>query len=216
MRERTRIIPEARCGYPIVNAISISCGFAASPRFARRSETGTVGSVRSIREQIDTIFFFVKIRRNSVAGDCALLPGFHVSYFHRFAPPSGVVLGVRVFPSWPRFLSQLGRFFTESKIHPGGDQRPALLIDTGLSFCDRRRPARSEKRRVNLPGRDTWRDGKGKRASAIAIVKCSHWDGCEDFGNIQSGDHFKIGAWSVCHPAGARHSTVIGHSGPRR
>src|SRR5215471_6373490 len=82
---------------------------------------------RAIREQVDTIFREDPAAR-SVTEILLCYPGFHAIVLHRL---SNHLYRARIL-ILPRFLSQIGRFFTGIEIHPGATIGRRFFIDHGM------------------------------------------------------------------------------------
>jgi serine O-acetyltransferase len=163
---------------------------------------------RTIREQIDTIF------REDPAAKSVLeilfcYPGFHAILLHRLAHKlyrSGV-------PFFPRFISQVSRFFTGIEIHPGATVGRRFFIDHGMGVVIGETTEIGDDvllyQGVTLGGTG---NEKGKRHPTLGN-RVVVGTGAKVLGNIRIGDHVKIGAGSVVvHPV-PDHSTVVGIPG---
>lgn len=162
----------------------------------------------AIREQLDTIF------REDPAARSALeivlcYPGFHAIVLHRL---SHRLFRARV-PILPRFLSQIGRFFTGIEIHPGATIGRRFFIDHGMGVVIGETTEIGDDvliyQGVTLGG--TGKE-KGKRHPTIGdhVVIGT---GAKVLGNIRIGDHVKVGAGSVVVHSVPDHSTVVGVPG---
>jgi serine O-acetyltransferase len=162
----------------------------------------------SIREQIDTIFREDPAAK-SVLEIVLCYPGFHAILLHRFAHR----LYLARIPILPRFLSQLGRFFTGIEIHAGATIGRRFFIDHGAGVVIGETSEIGNDvliyQGVTLGG--TGKE-KGKRHPTIGnnVVIGT---GAKILGNIQIGDHVKIGAGSVVIRPVPDHSTVVGIPG---
>ncbi len=162
----------------------------------------------SIREQIETIFREDPAAK-SVLEIVLCYPGFHAILLHRFAHR----LYLAGIPILPRFLSQLGRFFTGIEIHPGATIGCRFFIDHGAGVVIGETSEIGNDvliyQGVTLGG--TGKE-KGKRHPTIGnnVVIGT---GAKILGNIQIGDHVKIGAGSVVIRPVPDHSTVVGIPG---
>lgn len=162
----------------------------------------------AIREQFETIF------REDPAAKSILeiflcYPGFHAIVLHRL---SHKLYQARI-PILPRFLSQVGRFFTGIEIHPGATIGRRFFIDHGMGVVIGETAEIGDDvliyQGVTLGG--TGKE-KGKRHPTIGnnVVIGT---GAKVLGNIRVGDCVKIGAGSVVvHPV-PDHSTVVGIPG---
>jgi len=163
---------------------------------------------RQIREQIQTIFQEDPAAK-SVLEIVLCYPGFHAILLHR--------LSHRLYrwkvPILPRFLSQVGRFFTGIEIHPGARIGRRFFIDHGMGVVIGETAEIGDDvllyQSVTLGG-----TGKecGKRHPTIGnhVVIGA---GAKVLGNITIGNHVKIGANSVVIRSVPDHSTVVGIPG---
>jgi serine O-acetyltransferase len=163
---------------------------------------------RAIKEQIDTIF------REDPAAKSVLeiflcYPGFHAILAHRVAHRL-YKWGV---PILPRFISQVTRFFTGIEIHPGARIGCRFFIDHGMGVVIGETTEIGNDvilyQGVTLGG--TGKE-KGKRHPTLGnnIVVGT---GAKILGNIQIGNHVKVGAGSVVIREVPDHSTVVGIPG---
>jgi serine O-acetyltransferase len=162
----------------------------------------------AIREQIDTIF------REDPAAKSVLeiffcYPGFHAIIWHRFAHRL-YRMGV---PFFPRFISQINRFFTGIEIHPGATIGRRFFIDHGMGVVIGETAEIGDDcliyQGVTLGGTG---NEKGKRHPTLGnhVVVGT---GAKVLGSIRIGNHVRIGAGSVVvHPV-PDHSTVVGIPG---
>jgi serine O-acetyltransferase len=163
---------------------------------------------RTIREQIDTIF------REDPAAKSILeilfcYPGFHAILAHRLAHKL-YRWGV---PFFPRFISQVSRFFTGIEIHPGATVGRRFFIDHGMGVVIGETTEIGDDvllyQGVTLGGTG---NEKGKRHPTLGN-RVVVGTGAKVLGNIRIGDYVKIGAGSVVvHPV-PDHSTVVGIPG---
>ncbi len=162
----------------------------------------------TVREQIETIF------REDPAAKSVLeiflcYPGFHAILMHRVSHRL-YRLGV---PLFPRFLSQIGRFFTGIEIHPGARIGRRFFIDHGMGVVIGETTEIGDDvllyQGVTLGG--TGKE-KGKRHPTLGnhVVVGT---GAKVLGNITVGDYVKIGAGSVVVRPVPDHSTVVGIPG---
>jgi serine O-acetyltransferase len=161
-----------------------------------------------IREQIETIF------REDPAAKSVLeiflcYPGFHAILLHRFAHKlykAGV-------PIFPRFLSQVSRFFTGIEIHPGATIGRRFFIDHGMGVVIGETTEIGDDvlvyQNVTLGGTGNER---GKRHPTIGnnVVIGT---GAKVLGGITIGDNVRIGAGSVVVKPAPDNSTVVGIPG---
>ena len=164
--------------------------------------------LRTIREQIDTIFREDPAAK-SVLEIVLCYPGFHAILWHRVAHRlyrAGV-------PLLPRVISQISRMFTGIEIHPGAKIGRRFFIDHGMGVVIGETTEIGDDvllyQGVTLGG--TGKE-KGKRHPTLGngVVIGT---GAKVLGNILLGDHVKVGAGSVVvHPVPAR-STVVGVPG---
>lgn len=167
-----------------------------------------IGMFRAVREQIQTIFSEDPAAK-SVLEIVLCYPGFHAILLHRF---SHRLYRWRV-PLLPRYLSQLGRFFTGIEIHPGAKIGRRFFIDHGMGVVIGETAEIGDDvliyQSVTLGG-----TGKecGKRHPTIGnhVVIGA---GAKVLGNITVGNHVKIGANSVVIRSVPDHSTVVGIPG---
>jgi serine O-acetyltransferase len=163
---------------------------------------------RVLREQIDTIFREDPAAK-SVLEIILCYPGLHAILMHRLSHRL-YLMGV---PIVPRFISQLGRFFTGIEIHPGAQIGRRLFIDHGDGVVIGETTEIGSDvliyQGVTLGG--TGKE-KGKRHPTIGnnVVIGT---GAKVLGNITIGDHVKIGAGSVVIKPVPPHSTVVGIPG---
>jgi serine O-acetyltransferase len=162
----------------------------------------------AIREQLDTIFREDPAAR-SVLEIVLCYPGFHAIVLHRM---SHRLFRARI-PIVPRFLSQIGRFFTGIEIHPGANIGRRFFIDHGMGVVIGETTEIGDDvliyQGVTLGG--TGKE-KGKRHPTIGnnVVIGT---GAKVLGNIRIGDHVKVGAGSVVVHSVPDHSTVVGVPG---
>lgn len=119
-------------------------------------------------------------------------------------------LGIPVFP---RFLSQLSRFFTGIEIHPGAKIGKGVVIDHGMGVVIGETAIVGDYaliyQGVTLGG--TGKE-KGKRHPTLGnnvLVGA----GAKLLGNIHIGDHVRVGAGSVVLRDIPSHCTVVGIPG---
>jgi serine O-acetyltransferase len=161
--------------------------------------------LRTIREQIDTIF-----HEDPAAGSMAEIllcyPGFHAILVHRLAHK---LYRWRV-PLIPRVLSQISRFFTGIEIHPGATIGRRFFIDHGFGVVIGETAEIGDDcllyQGVTLGGTGNER---GKRHPTIGnrVVVGA---GAKVLGNIRVGNNVKIGAGSVVVRAVQDYATVVG------
>ncbi|MCC6586656.1 MAG: serine O-acetyltransferase [Bryobacterales bacterium] len=164
--------------------------------------------VRTIREQVDTIFREDPAAK-SVLEILLCYPGLHAILLHRLAH----WLFVRNVPLLPRVISQFSRWMTGIEIHPGATIGRRFFIDHGMGVVIGETAEIGNDvllyQGVTLGG--TGKE-KGKRHPSLGnnVVVGT---GAKVLGNIFIGDHTKIGAGSVViHPV-PPHSTVVGIPG---
>ena len=162
----------------------------------------------AIREQIETIY------REDPAAKSFLeiffcYPGFHAVLLHRLAHK---LYGWGV-PFFPRYISQVSRFFTGIEIHPGAVIGRRFFIDHGMGVVIGETAEIGDDvllyQGVTLGGTG---NEKGKRHPTLGnhVVVGT---GAKVLGSIRIGDHVKIGAGSVVvHPV-PDNSTVVGIPG---
>lgn len=135
--------------------------------------------------------------------------GLHALVFYRI---SNAVLRLRI-PFFPRWISQLGRFFTGIEIHPGAAIGNGLFIDHGMGVVIGETTIIGDNvtmyQGVTLGG--TGKE-KGKRHPTIGnnVVIGA---GAKVLGNITIGDNSYIGANAVVIKDVPVNSTVIGVPG---
>lgn len=136
--------------------------------------------------------------------------GFHAMILHRIAHVLHTKLHI---PLLPRIISQVNRFFTGIEIHPGAQIGNGLFIDHGMGVVIGETTIIGENcvlfQGVTLggTGKDT-----GKRHPTIGSnVMISA--GAKVLGNLNIGDHAKIGAQSVVLKDVPANSTVVGVPG---
>jgi serine O-acetyltransferase len=136
-------------------------------------------------------------------------PGFHAISLHRFAH----WLYRKGIPFVPRFISHLSRWVTGVEIHPGATLGQGVVIDHGMGVVIGETAIVGDQvliyQGVTLGG-----TGKetGKRHPTVGnqvIVGA----GAKVLGNIQIGDHVRIGAGSVVLRDVPSHTTVVGVPG---
>lgn len=116
-------------------------------------------------------------------------------------------------PIFPRFLSQLSRFFTGIEIHPGAKIGKGVVIDHGMGVVIGETAIVGDYaliyQGVTLGG--TGKE-KGKRHPTLGnnvLVGA----GAKLLGNIHIGDHVRVGAGSVVLRDIPSHCTVVGIPG---
>lgn len=135
--------------------------------------------------------------------------GLHALIFYRI---SHALLNMRV-PFLPRWLSQLGRFFTGIEIHPGARIGKGLFIDHGMGVVIGETAIIGENvtlyQGVTLGGTGKER---GKRHPTLGnnVVAGA---GAKILGNITIGDNVNIGANAVVVRDVPPNSTVVGVPG---
>jgi serine O-acetyltransferase len=164
--------------------------------------------LRTIREQIDTIFREDPAAR-SVIEIFLCYPGFQAILLHRF---SHRLYRWKV-PLAPRVISQLSRFFTGIEIHPGATIGRRFFIDHGSGVVIGETTEIGDDvllyQGVTLGGTGNER---GKRHPTLGnnVVVGS---GAKILGNIRIGDNVKVGAGSVVVRPVPDNSTVVGIPG---
>lgn len=162
----------------------------------------------AIREQFETIF------REDPAAKSRLeivlcYPGFHAILLHRFAHR----LWEANIPIFPRFISQVNRFFTGIEIHPGATIGRRFFIDHGMGVVIGETAEIGDDvllyQGVTLGGTG---NEQGKRHPTIGnnVVIGT---GAKVLGSIRIGSHVKIGAGSVVVRPVPDYSTVVGIPG---
>ncbi|MDP3790853.1 MAG: serine O-acetyltransferase EpsC [Candidatus Omnitrophota bacterium] len=135
--------------------------------------------------------------------------GLHALVFYKV---SNVLLKLRV-PFFPRWISQLGRFFTGIEIHPGAAIGNSLFIDHGMGVVIGETTIIGDNvtmyQGVTLGG--TGKE-KGKRHPTIGsnVVIGA---GAKVLGNITIGDNSYIGSNAVVIKDVPANSTVVGVPG---
>ena len=163
---------------------------------------------RAIREQVETIFREDPAAK-SVLEIVLCYPGFHAILLHRLSHKL-YRMGV---PLLPRFMSQVGRFFTGIEIHPGARIGRNFFIDHGAGVVIGGTAEIGDNvllyQGVTLGG--TGKE-KGKRHPTLGhhVVVGT---GATVLGNITIGDHVRIGAGSVVVKPVPDNSTVVGIPG---
>ena len=162
----------------------------------------------SFRKEIQAIF-----ERDPAAGGflevLLTYSGLHALVFHRIAQ---VIYRMRI-PLLPRWVSQLGRFFTGIEIHPGATIGKGLFIDHGMGVVIGQTAIIGDNvtlyQGVTLGG--TGKE-KGKRHPTIGnnVVVGA---GAKVLGNIKIGDNSYIGSNAVVIKDAPDNSTVVGVPG---
>ncbi|MBM3797155.1 MAG: serine O-acetyltransferase [Acidobacteria bacterium] len=164
--------------------------------------------ISTIREQIQTIF-----REDPAAKGVIEIvlcyPGFHAILLHRLAHWL-YRLGL---PLVPRLVSQTSRFLTGIEIHPGARIGRRFFIDHGMGVVIGETAEIGDDvllyQGVTLGGTGKERGKRHPTLGNQVVVGT----GAKILGNIQIGDHVKIGAGSVVvHPV-PPNSTVVGIPG---
>lgn len=166
---------------------------------------------------ICAIFFSREIRATKERDPAAkgiveivlLYPGFHAIISHRIAH----VLWSLKIPFFPRWISQVARFFTGIEIHPGAQIGQGLFIDHGMGVVIGETTIIGQEvtlfQGVTLGG-----TGKetGKRHPTLGnnVVVGT---GAKVLGNITIGDNSYIGANAVVIKDVPPNSTVVGVPG---
>ena len=160
---------------------------------------------RAVREQIETVF------RGDPAAKSAVeiffcYPGFHAILLHRAAHK----LYTSGFPLLARIVSQFNRMLTGIEIHPGASIGRRCFIDHGMGVVIGETTEIGDDvlmyQGVTLGG--TGKE-KGKRHPTVGnnVVIGT---GAKILGNINIGNHTKIGAGSVVIRSVPDNSTVVG------
>jgi serine O-acetyltransferase len=163
---------------------------------------------RAIREQIETIFREDPAAK-SVIEIFFCYPGFHAILAHRLAHK---LYTWRV-PFFPRFISQVSRFFTGIEIHPGATIGRRFFIDHGMGVVIGETTEIGDDvllyQGVTLGGTG---NETGKRHPTLGnhVVVGT---GAKVLGNIRVGNYVRIGAGSVVVHHVPDHSTVVGVPG---
>ncbi len=164
--------------------------------------------LRTIREQIDTIFQRDPAAK-SVIEIFLCYPGFHAILAHRLAHR---LYCWRV-PLLPRLLSQASRFWTGIEIHPGARIGRRFFIDHGMGVVIGETAEIGDDvllyQGVTLGG--TGKE-KGKRHPTLG-ANVVVGTGAKVLGNIRIGNHVKIGAGSVVVRPVPDDCTVVGVPG---
>ena len=135
-----------------------------------------------------------------------LCPGFHAVLLYRIA---------HVIHSWgtpilPRFLSQLGRFFTGIEIHSGAEIGAGLFIDHGMGVVIGETSEIGENvtlyQGVTLGGTGNERGKRHPTLGNNVVVGA----GAKVLGNIRLGNFVKVGAGSVVVHSVPDSCTVVG------
>jgi serine O-acetyltransferase len=163
---------------------------------------------QAVKEQFQTIFREDPAARSYIE-IFFCYPGLHAILAHRVAHK----LWQGKVPFFPRFISQMSRFFTGIEIHPGATIGRRFFIDHGMGVVIGETAEIGDDcllyQGVTLGGTG---NEKGKRHPTLGngVVVGT---GAKVLGNIKIGDHVKIGAGSVVvHPV-PDHSTVVGIPG---
>ena len=166
---------------------------------------------------IVAIFFRKEIRaifeRDPAAGGflevLLTYPGIHVLVFHKIAH----TLHMMRIPFLPRWISQIGRFFTGIEIHPGATIGKGLFIDHGMGVVIGETAIIGDNvtlyQGVTLGG--TGKE-KGKRHPTVGnnVVIGA---GAKVLGNIKMGDNSYIGSNAVVIKDVPDNSTIVGVPG---
>ncbi len=162
----------------------------------------------TIREQFETIFREDPAAK-SVIEIFFCYPGLHAILLHRLAHKL-YRWGV---PFFPRFISQVSRFFTGIEIHPGATIGRRFFIDHGSGVVIGETTEIGDDvllyQGVTLGGTGNER---GKRHPTLGN-KVVVGTGAKVLGNIRIGDNVKIGAGSVVVHNVPDNSTVVGVPG---
>lgn len=133
--------------------------------------------------------------------------GFHAIFWHRINHFLHAKLHI---PFFPRFISQLVRWFTGVEIHPGAKIGPGFFIDHGIGVVigETAEVGRNVTvyQGVTLGGTGTHR---GKRHPTLGdnVVAGA---GAKILGNIRIGNNVKIGSGSVVVHSVPDNCTVVG------
>lgn len=136
-------------------------------------------------------------------------PGLHALLLHRVAH----WLYKRKLPFFPRFLSHIGRIFTGIEIHPGATIGKGVFIDHGMGVVIGETAILGDYcliyQNVTLGG-----TGKetGKRHPTLGC-NVVVGTGAKVLGNIQVGDHVRVGAGSIVLRDVPSDCTVVGVPG---
>lgn len=136
-------------------------------------------------------------------------PGLHALWLHRVAH----WLHQRKLPFFPRFLAHFGRIFTGIEIHPGATIGKGVFIDHGMGVVIGETAIIGDYcliyQNVTLGG-----TGKetGKRHPTLGC-NVVVGTGAKVLGNIQVGDHVRIGAGSIVLRDVPSDCTVVGVPG---
>lgn len=175
---------------------------------ATSSSTSLIASLQALRSDFQIIFERDPAARNWLEVLCCY-PGLHALALHRVAH---WLHGRRV-SFLPRLISHLGRFLTGIEIHPGATLGRALFIDHGMGvvigetaivgdYC-----LIYQNSTLGGTGKET-----GKRHPTLGnnvIVGA----GAKVLGNIEIGDHVRIGAGSIVLRHVPSDCTVVGVPG---
>ncbi len=161
-----------------------------------------------IREQIQTVFKRDPAARSTLE-IVLCYPGFHAILLHRLAHRLYKARWITL----ARVISQISRSWTGIEIHPGATIGRRFFIDHGMGVVIGETAEIGDDvliyQGVTLggTGKDT---GKRHPTIGTGVVIGT---GAKILGNIQIGDHVKVGAGSVVvHPV-PPHSTVVGVPG---
>ncbi|MGB5597009.1 MAG: serine O-acetyltransferase [Crocosphaera sp.] len=163
---------------------------------------------RSLRQDFQIIFERDPAARNWLEVVCCY-PGLHALAIHRLSHE----LWHGKLPFFPRFLSHLARFFTGIEIHPGATIGQGVFIDHGMGVVIGETAIIGDYcliyQNVTLGG-----TGKelGKRHPTLGhsvIVGA----GAKVLGNIEIGNHVRIGAGSIVLRHVPHDCTVVGIPG---
>jgi serine O-acetyltransferase len=164
--------------------------------------------LRTIREQIDTIFREDPAAK-SVVEILLCYPGFHAILAHRLAHK----LYCWHVPLLPRVISQISRFFTQIEIHPGATIGRRFFIDHGSGVVIGETTEIGDDvllyQGVTLGGTGGERGKRHPTLGNNVVVGT----GAKVLGNIRIGDNVKVGAGSVVVRAVPDNSTVVGVPG---
>lgn len=161
-----------------------------------------------LREDIRTVFAKDPAAR-SVAEVIFCYPGLHALWFYRLSS----LLWRHGFKFWGRFVSHVGRFYTEIEIHPGATIGRRLFIDHGAGVLIGETAEVGNDvlmyQGVVLGGTSL---NKGKRHPTIGndVVIGT---GAIILGAITIGDRAKVGAGSVVVKSVPPEATVVGIPG---
>ena len=133
--------------------------------------------------------------------------GFHAIFWHRVNHFLHAKLHI---PFFPRFISQLARWFTGVEIHPGAKIGPGFFIDHGIGVVigETAEVGRNVTvyQGVTLGGTGTTRGKRHPTLGNNVVVGA----GAKILGNIRIGNNVKVGSGSVVVHSVPDNCTVVG------